>query len=113
MQKTLFRKKNVFPRKGRLLSTASLCFAMLGASAASGPGSSSTKICSASDLHYFSHSLLKSDGVAFQNYLAQDRKLIAESKAITSALVERINEEKPALFLVTGDLTKDGELASH
>ena len=73
----------------------------------------STKICSASDLHYFAPSLLVNDGTAFQTYLAQDRKLIAESKAITAALVAKINEEKPEILVVTGDLTKDGERQSH
>jgi len=75
--------------------------------------SDTLKICSASDLHFFNPALLISDGSAFQTYLAQDRKLIAESKAITEALVKNIKKEVPDVFLVTGDLTKDGEKLSH
>jgi acid phosphatase type 7 len=71
------------------------------------------KICSASDLHFMDPSLLKSNGVAFQTYLAQDRKLIAESKAITAELVKQIKQEKPDIFIISGDLTKDGEKISH
>ena len=75
--------------------------------------SAGTKICSASDLHLMDPSLLINDGVAFQTYLASDRKLIKESDAIMQELKNRINEEKPDIFLVTGDLTKDGEKISH
>ena len=65
-----------------------------------------------SDAHYFAPSLLVSDGVAFQTYLAQDRKLIAESHAIALETASRIRQSHPDICLVTGDLTKDGELQS-
>jgi len=66
-----------------------------------------------SDAHYFAPSLLASDGPAFQAYLAQDRKLIAESHALVLETVSRIRQTHPDICLVTGDLTKDGELLSH
>ena len=72
-----------------------------------------TKICSATDLHLMHPSLLVNDGVAFQTYLASDRKLIKESNAIMQELKNRIYEERPEIFLVPGDLTKDGEKISH
>ena len=72
-----------------------------------------TKISSASDLHLMHPSLLVNDGVAFQTYLASDRKLIKESNAIMQELKNRIYEERPEIFLVPGDLTKDGEKISH
>jgi 3',5'-cyclic AMP phosphodiesterase CpdA len=71
------------------------------------------KIAVLSDLHYMEPSLLKADGSAFQMYLMQDPKLLAESGAILQQIIKRLLEEKPDLVLITGDLTKDGELISH
>ena len=65
-----------------------------------------------SDPHYFDPSLGTS-GSAFENYLAHDRKLIAESDAIMRAMVGLVDAENPQVVLVSGDLTKDGEALSH
>jgi 3',5'-cyclic AMP phosphodiesterase CpdA len=73
----------------------------------------SIKIAVLSDLHYMDPSLLKSDGSAFQMYLMQDPKLLAESGAILQQILRRLIIEKPDLVLISGDLTKDGELVSH
>ena len=71
------------------------------------------KIAVLSDLHYMDPSLLKEDGSAFQMYLMQDPKLLAESGAILHEIIHRLLVEKPDLVLISGDLTKDGELISH
>ncbi len=71
------------------------------------------KIAILSDLHYMEPSLLKSDGSAFQMYLMQDPKLLAESGAILQQIIKNLMAEKPDLVLISGDLTKDGELISH
>ena len=71
------------------------------------------KIAVLSDLHYMDPSLLKSDGIAFQMYLLQDPKLLAESGAILQQILHKLVIEKPDLVLISGDLTKDGELISH
>ncbi|MFO7669675.1 MAG: metallophosphoesterase, partial [Bacteroidales bacterium] len=71
------------------------------------------KIGVLSDLHYMDPSLLREDGSAFQMYLMQDRKLLAESDAILEQLISELLIEKPDLVLITGDLTKDGELVGH
>lgn len=71
------------------------------------------KIAVLSDLHYMDPSLLRADGPAFQMYLMQDRKLLAESDAILRQLIKELLIEKPDLVLITGDLTKDGELVCH
>lgn len=71
------------------------------------------KIAVLSDLHYMDPSLLKADGSAFQMYLAQDRKLLAESSAILQEIINELLIEKPDLVLISGDLTKDGELVCH
>ena len=71
------------------------------------------RIASFSDPHYFATNLLVRDGAAFQTYIAQDRKLIAESAAIAHAVIDQLIAQNPNVVLVAGDLTKDGELASH
>jgi len=73
----------------------------------------SLRIATLSDIHYFATNLLVSDGPAFQAYLAQDRKLLAESAAITKAAVDAVVAQQPDILLVSGDLTKDGEYDSH
>lgn len=75
--------------------------------------SKSLKIGVISDLHFMDPSLLKADGTAFQMYLMQDPKLLAESDAILHQIVRKLLNEKPDLVLISGDLTKDGELVSH
>jgi len=76
-------------------------------------GSRTLKIAVLSDLHYMDPSLLKKDGSAFQMYLMQDPKLLAESGAILQQILHKLVNEKPDLVLISGDLTKDGELVSH
>jgi 3',5'-cyclic AMP phosphodiesterase CpdA len=73
----------------------------------------SVKIAVLSDLHYMEPSLLKADGSAFQMYLMQDPKLLAESGAILQQIIRNLMAERPDLVLITGDMTKDGELVSH
>jgi 3',5'-cyclic AMP phosphodiesterase CpdA len=73
----------------------------------------SVKIAVLSDLHYMEPSLLKADGSAFQMYLMQDPKLLAESGAILQQIIRNLMTERPDLVLITGDMTKDGELISH
>lgn len=71
------------------------------------------KIAVISDTHLMAPSLLVQDGKAFQTYLAGDRKMLVESEAIMKEVVSQLLAEKPNIVLVTGDLTKDGELESH
>ena len=73
----------------------------------------SIKIAVISDLHVMAPELLVKDGSAFEQYLSRDRKMLRESVEILDTLVTDIIELKPHLVLVTGDLTKDGERASH
>ena len=71
------------------------------------------KMAIISDLHVMAPQLLVNDGIAFQEYLNRDRKMLRESPEILDTLINGILEEKPDIVLVTGDLTKDGELMSH
>ena len=71
------------------------------------------KISVISDPHYFAPSLLVNDGAAFEAYLAEDRKMIAESDAILNSALDMVSAENPDILLIPGDLTKDGEKVSH
>jgi len=66
-----------------------------------------------SDVHVMAPSLLKQDGAAFADYVLHDRKMLKESPALMNEATERIINEHPQYVLITGDLTKDGEEASH
>ncbi|MBF0376046.1 MAG: choice-of-anchor I family protein [Desulfamplus sp.] len=66
-----------------------------------------------SDPHYYDTSLGTS-GSAFESYLASDRKLLLQSGAIIDSVVENLSSDKDLDFvIVSGDLTKDGELVCH
>lgn len=65
------------------------------------------------DLHYMAPELLVVKGSAFDNYVKRDRKLLYDSPAILRAAVQNLLNEKVDIVLVSGDLTKDGELLSH
>ena len=71
------------------------------------------KIAVISDLHVMAPELLVKEGDAFEAYLNRDRKMLRESTEILDTLASDILDLKPDLVLVTGDLTKDGERASH
>lgn len=81
----------------------------------SSPSNSGTtaKILVFSDDHLMEPSLY-SDGKAFQEYLAEDRKMLAQSDAIMQEMTNiAVNDKSINIVLVCGDLTKDGEELSH
>jgi len=56
---------------------------------------------------------LGSEGEAFEEYLANDRKLLFYSEEIALKSAELLSESDCDIVIVCGDLTKDGELLSH
>lgn len=66
-----------------------------------------------SDIHVMAPSLLVSEGSAFDNHVATDRKMLRQSAEIFTTMVDSIITIRPDLVLIAGDLTKDGETASH
>ena len=70
------------------------------------------KIAVVSDLHFYDPSLGVS-GEEFEKYLAGDRKMIAESQAISNSALNTIASLPSNIVLIPGDLTKDGEKVSH
>ena len=66
-----------------------------------------------SDPHIMAPELVVQEGPAFEETLRSDRKLLLESVQIFDQLIKEALEIRPDLFLICGDLTKDGELASY
>lgn len=69
------------------------------------------KVISISDSHFLARELIK----ATDDYHAAKSmdKMFTESDSILDTEMERISQENPDVLLVTGDLTKDGELEGH
>jgi 2',3'-cyclic-nucleotide 2'-phosphodiesterase (5'-nucleotidase family)/3',5'-cyclic AMP phosphodiesterase CpdA len=76
------------------------------------PALNENKISVLSDIHVYSQSL-GTEGAAFEEYIANDRKMIAESELIFGAAIETIKGNDSGIVLVAGDLTKDGERVNH
>lgn len=66
-----------------------------------------------SDTHVMGPGLLVSEGEAWTIYLDNERKLVDYSRQIFDEQIEDLKMMAPDLLLITGDLTKDGERASH
>lgn len=115
-QYTVFADNEVLGEFGTLEEVVSEYIKTIGMAGAKKDGRvkvvTGTKIAVFSDPHYFAPEL-GTEGVAFEEYLAQDRKLIAESSAITRATVDKIKAGDANIVLIPGDLTKDGEKLSH
>jgi len=82
-------------------------------SASAGRALAQTKIAVVSDVHIMKPELLKHDGEAFADYIRHDRKMLKLGPQLLANATERILRDRPQVVLVTGDLTKDGETASH
>ena len=67
-----------------------------------------TKIMVISDPHVMGPGLLISEGEAWYNAVKFDRKLNEYSRMIFDEVIATAMREKPDLFLISGDLTKDG-----
>ncbi len=70
------------------------------------------KIAVMSDTHYLSPTMIK-DTQDYTDALNSDRKILTESSYVNLKLLEAVREDKPDVLLVSGDLTKDGELEGH
>ncbi len=71
-----------------------------------------TRFIVMSDLHYYDPELGIS-GKAFQEYIADDRKLLKESQEILTQAIADVSKETADFVIVCGDLTKDGEMVTH
>jgi hypothetical protein len=75
-------------------------------------GATPVKFAVISDPHLY-NARLGTSGSAFQTYLYGDPKLLKESEAILESALESIEQQGVQFLLISGDLTKDGELADH
>ncbi|WP_238649845.1 metallophosphoesterase [Paenibacillus piscarius] len=67
----------------------------------------------ATDTHYLAKSL-EDGGQAFQSYVRSgDGKMLPYSDELTEALVYEAGQKKPDFLILSGDLTNNGEAASH
>ena len=109
------RKQNHFRRFAAALLTiimiSTLCSPALAARDDADKGID-LKIAVMSDTHYLSPSMIK-DTQDYTDALNSDRKILTESSYVNLELLDAVREDKPAVLLVSGDLTKDGELEGH
>lgn len=71
-----------------------------------------TRFIVLADLHYYDPELGVT-GKAFQEYISDDRKLLKESQEILSQTIADVAKETADFVIVCGDMTKDGEMATH
>ena len=73
-----------------------------------------TRIAVVSDIHVMAPSLLDNpDNTEWKKYYEGQRKMLQESANLFDQFVDQMKTSKPDILLITGDLTKDGEIASH
>ena len=75
------------------------------------------QIATLSDTHYYPTEYCGNKAAAYQKYVGGDPKLLAESPALLESALAGIAEHAKAngikYLLISGDLTKDGELVGH
>lgn len=65
-----------------------------------------------SDIHVLPSDLI-ADTEDYQDALNSDRKIFTESTGILNRMLAEVVEQAPDVLMISGDLTKDGELESH
>lgn len=102
-----------------LLVSTLVCFALVKADDASLPSGvvnhadTPLSLIVISDTHIMAPELLMESGKAFEDYVANDRKMLRESPALMEEMTQKILAARPQFVLIPGDLTKDGERVSH
>lgn len=67
----------------------------------------------ATDVHVMDSSLVINEGSALTYYISQDRKMLNQSIEAFQAVIDSAIIHQADVFLICGDLTKDGEKISH
>ncbi|RDY29508.1 LPXTG cell wall anchor domain-containing protein [Romboutsia weinsteinii] len=119
MCKTFIYWGRKMKKSSRILSTG-MATLMLSSSvltntviAAPAKGEDIVKVSVFSDPHLLPEEFIGNKGNNYQDYVAGDRKMLAESERILDAAIDNILKSDSEIVIVPGDLTKDGERESH
>lgn len=79
------------------------------------PSGEEVHILFATDLHYMPHELLDEESKLYQELMSGggDGKLVHYSPEITDAFIDEVIRQKPHALILGGDLSFNGEKASH
>lgn len=90
-----------------------LLFTAIAATTLVGCAKPELTIVHVSDMHYFSPSLIENEDFMWKVAMESDGKDTVQSALIAQAFVDDMLKLKPDAVVVTGDLTLNGEEASH
>lgn len=90
-----------------------LLFTAIAATTLVGCAKPELTIVHVSDMHYFSPSLIENEDFMWKVAMESDGKDTVQSALIAQAFVDDMIKLKPDAVVVTGDLTLNGEEASH
>lgn len=98
-----------------LVLTAVLALAGCGSDSSTAPAPAATaNFAVISDPHLYDAATLGgTESAEFQAYLAGDRKMLVESIEILSSAITDLKTKSLDFVIISGDLTKDGELINH
>lgn len=99
--------------KRKTLELILLLFTAIAATTLVGCTKPELTIVHVSDMHYFSPSLVENEDFMWKVAMESDGKDTVQSALIAQAFVDDIIKLKPDVVVITGDLTLNGEEASH
>ena len=99
--------------KRKTLELILLLFTAIAATTLVGCAKPELTIVHVSDMHYFSPSLIENEDFMWKVAMESDGKDTVQSALIAQAFVDDMIKLKPDAVVVTGDLTLNGEEASH
>ena len=99
--------------KRKTLELMLLLFTAIAATTLVGCSKPELTIVHVSDMHYFSPSLIENENFMWKVTMESDGKNTVQSALIAQAFVDDMLKLKPDAVVITGDLTLNGEEASH
>lgn len=99
--------------KRKTLELILLLFTAIAATTLVGCAKPELTIVHVSDMHYFSPSLIENEDFMWKVAMESDGKDTVQSALIAQAFVDDMIKLKPDVVVITGDLTLNGEEASH
>ncbi len=99
--------------KRKTLELILLLFTAIAATTLVGCAKPELTIVHVSDMHYFSPLLIENEDFMWEVAMESDGKDTVQSALIAQAFVDDMIKLKPDVVIITGDLTLNGEEASH